>query len=82
MHFNTVGKRQGIAPTLDMSRFPRFLLRKTKDHNSSTSRTGIFLQSTGCSVTVILRATGRICAIFNEIFALTLETNNHLNLFN
>jgi len=113
------------------------LLRKTKDRNSSTSSTGIFLHSTGCSVssrggrsfacsfnqalnvrardpkrpfnpahtgsfliniynefflffrraffalkyaigttgfTVILRATGRICAIFNEIFALTFAT--------
>ena len=98
-------------------------LRKTKDRNSSTSSTGIFLHSTEgvgghspvlltrrsmfgarpktpvqfraywifllffrCAFfalkyaigttgfTVILRDTGRICTIFNEIFALTFAT--------
>jgi len=98
------------------------LLRKTKDHNSSPSSTGIFLQLLGShspvlfnpahtgsflinfynkcflffrraffsckyalgitGFTVILRATGRICAIFNEIFALTFATGVSFNLDN
>jgi len=73
------------------------LLRKRKDHNSSTVQSRaywiflLFFRRAFCALkyaigttgfTVILRATGCICAIFNELFALTFATAVYFSLDN
>jgi len=51
-----------------------YLLRKIKDHNSSTSSTGIFLHSTGCSVSS--RGGRSFACSFNQALNVRRETPN------
>jgi len=74
---------------LNMSRFPRFFTPRAMSRGRNdglirapiiTENDGFFIGTTG--FTVILRATGRIWAIFNQIFALTFATGVYCSLDN